>query len=147
LITSRTILKRARPVPLPPLTLDRRRPLAGQIARGIRIAIQTGRLCPGDRLPATRRLAQALGVSRQVIVTAYEELTAGGYVAGRTGDGSYVQGASGTHVDAALQRAPTSTSAFAPASTFTLTATRTPMPARRTITDPDGHAIRLWPLS
>jgi GntR family transcriptional regulator/MocR family aminotransferase len=117
--TSRTILKRARSVPLPPLTLDRRRPLTGQIAAGIRIAIQTGRLRAGDRLPASRRLARALGVSRQVIVAAYEELVSCGHVVGRTGDGTYVDEARRVSV----------------------------APARRTLGDPDGHTILLWPLS
>jgi GntR family transcriptional regulator / MocR family aminotransferase len=120
--SSRTILKRARSVPLPPLTLDRRRPLAGQIAAGVRIAIQTGRLRPGDRLPSSRTLARALGISRQIIVAAYEELTATGHVVGRTGDGSYVDRARRVHI--------------APA----------PLPARHALADPDGHAIQLWPL-
>jgi len=127
-VTSRTILKRARHVPLPPLTLDRRRPLASQIAVGVRVAIQTGRLRRGDRLPASRRLARALGVSRQVIVAAYEELAADGHVVGRTGDGSYVD------VEMRVDR-------------MDSTRGMSVAPARRTLADPDGHAILLLPLS
>jgi DNA-binding GntR family transcriptional regulator len=41
-------------------------------------------------VPATRRLARSLGVSRQVVVTAYEELASTGHLKGRIGDGSYV---------------------------------------------------------
>ena len=37
-----------------------------------------------------RALARALGVSRQVIVQAYEELAVTGHLRGRVGDGSYV---------------------------------------------------------
>jgi GntR family transcriptional regulator/MocR family aminotransferase len=122
-------LKRARHVPLPPLTLDRRRPLTGQIAAGVRVAIQTGRLHPGDRLPASRRLARALGVSRQVIVAAYEELAADGHVVGRTGDGSYVD----VHVDVNMDVDNARRMSIAP--------------ARRALADPDGHTILLWPLS
>src|SRR5205814_9627184 len=57
-----------------------------QIAVGIRAAIQTGRLRPGDRLPASRVLARELGVARQVVVAAYEDLAASGHLTGRTGD-------------------------------------------------------------
>src|SRR4051812_7270981 len=83
-------MKRAAIVDVPPLTLDRRRTLPSQIAAGIRAAIQTGRVRSGDRLPASRALAQSLGVGRQVVVAAYEELAASGHLAGRIGAGSYV---------------------------------------------------------
>ena len=83
-------MKRAAVVGIPPLTLDRRRPLPGQIAAGIRAAIQTGRVRIGDRLPASRALAREIGVARQVVVAAYEDLAASGHLAGRTGAGSFV---------------------------------------------------------
>ena len=83
-------MKRAAYVPVPPLTLDRERPLPRQISEGFRAAIQSGRLRRGDRVPATRRLAQALGISRQVVVAAYEELASTGHLRGRIGEGSYV---------------------------------------------------------
>jgi GntR family transcriptional regulator/MocR family aminotransferase len=112
-------LKRAVEVAVPTLSLDRRRPLVPQISEGLRAAIQSGRLKPNDRVPATRALAQVLGVSRQVIVSAYEELVATGHLRGRTGDGSYV--ACGESQPEAFGRA-------------------------RVIADPDGYAILIWPL-
>lgn len=41
-------------------------------------------------MPASRELAQALKVSRNTVVRAYEQLHAEGYIDGRTGDGTYV---------------------------------------------------------
>ena len=65
-------------------------PLYRQIYFAIREAILDGRLAPGQRLPATRTLARDLGLSRNTVVTAFEQLHAEGYVEGRTGAGSYV---------------------------------------------------------
>jgi GntR family transcriptional regulator / MocR family aminotransferase len=87
---SRTILKRAVDVDVPPVSLDRRHVLARQIADAFRGAMHSGRLQRDDRVPATRTLASVLGVSRQVVVAAYEELTVTGHLRGRIGDGSYV---------------------------------------------------------
>jgi GntR family transcriptional regulator/MocR family aminotransferase len=112
-------MKRAAPIGIPPLTLDRRRPLSRQIAAGIRAAIQTGRVRIGDRLPASRTLARAIGVARQVVVAAYEDLAASGHLAGRIGAGSYV----------AIEGGP----ALAP-----------PI---RLLRDPDGRPIQILPLA
>lgn len=60
------------------------------IARQIRDAISAGRLGPGVRLPSSRSLAAQLGVSRNTIVNAYEELLADEYLEGRHGSGTYV---------------------------------------------------------
>ena len=62
------------------------RSLHGQL----RAAIRTGRLAPGLRLPATRALAQHLGISRNSAVAAYELLAVEGHVVARTGSGHYV---------------------------------------------------------
>lgn len=107
-------MKRAASIRTPPLTLDRRRALVPQIAAGLSVAIETGRLRPGDRVPSTRRLAGAVGVSRQVVVQAYEELIAAGRLSGRVGDGSYV-----------------------------LDAPRQLPPAARVLHDPDGFGIEI----
>jgi GntR family transcriptional regulator/MocR family aminotransferase len=56
-----------------------------QIETSIRDAVRTGRLPPGSALPPTRRLANELGVSRGVVVEAYEQLIAEGYLTSRTG--------------------------------------------------------------
>ena len=44
----------------------------------------------GARLPVTREFALELGVSRNVVLLAYEELIAEGYAVGRVGAGTYV---------------------------------------------------------
>jgi GntR family transcriptional regulator / MocR family aminotransferase len=56
----------------------------------IRGAILDGRLRRATRVPATRAIAQRYGVSRGTVVTAFEQLTAEGYLDGRVGDGTYV---------------------------------------------------------
>ena len=66
-------------------------PLRGQLESGLRAAIRAGRLAPGARLPATRVLAQDLGVSRRLVVEAFEQLRAEGYLEGRTGAGTFVR--------------------------------------------------------
>jgi len=56
----------------------------------LRGAILEGHLRPGARLPATRDLASAYGLSRATIVAAFDQLKAEGYVEGRSGSGTYV---------------------------------------------------------
>ena len=56
-------------------------------------AIGEGRLRPGDRLPPTRELGADLAVSRTTVATAYERLTAEGYLEGRVGAGTFVTAA------------------------------------------------------
>ncbi|MDR3665142.1 MAG: PLP-dependent aminotransferase family protein [Mycobacterium sp.] len=75
------------------LNLDRtaRPGLATQLQHQLRVAIQQGRIAAGTLLPPSRILAQQLGISRSVVVTAYEHLTADGYLAGRQGSGTRVQ--------------------------------------------------------
>ncbi|MFI0351550.1 PLP-dependent aminotransferase family protein [Actinomadura sp. 9N407] len=64
--------------------------LAAQIAAGFRGAIRSGRLAAGTRLPSSRDLARDLEVSRGVVVTAYEQLIAEGFLIARRGDGTRV---------------------------------------------------------
>src|SRR5690606_28109956 len=64
--------------------------LAAQIAGGLRAAVRSGRLTAGTRLPSSRELARDLDVSRGVVVTAYEQLTAEGFLVARRGDGTRV---------------------------------------------------------
>jgi len=63
----------------------------------LREAIRSGRLPPGTRLPATRALATQLGVSRGVLVDAYAQLAAEGYVETRRGGGTSVTRAATTN--------------------------------------------------
>src|SRR5690348_8547899 len=56
-----------------------------QIEVAIREAVQAGRLQRGATLPPSRVLAQELGVSRGVVVEAYSQLVAEGYLTSRSG--------------------------------------------------------------
>jgi GntR family transcriptional regulator/MocR family aminotransferase len=65
-------------------------PLHRQLANGLRDAIRTGRLTPATRLPSTRVLAADLGVSRRLVVDAYSQLAAEGFLLSRHGSGTRV---------------------------------------------------------
>ena len=60
-------------------------PLHRQIETSIREAIRAGRLPRGSAMPPSRVLAADLGVSRGVVVEAYQQLTAEGYLASQAG--------------------------------------------------------------
>src|SRR5262245_33361916 len=62
------------------------------LCTALRTEILAGRLRPGARLPATRDLARQYVLARGTIVTAFEQLRSEGYVAGRVGSGTYVNG-------------------------------------------------------
>jgi GntR family transcriptional regulator/MocR family aminotransferase len=72
--------------------LDRSRPrsLRAQLERSLREAIRTGRLRPGVRLPSSRALAADLRVTRGVVIAAYQQLIAEGYLTSRQGWGTVV---------------------------------------------------------
>jgi GntR family transcriptional regulator/MocR family aminotransferase len=83
-------------------------PLTEQISTQLRAALAGGRLAAGERLPSSRALATALGVSRTVVTTVYTQLFAEGWLEGRHGSGTYVaEGAPGS--PAAAQSAPPGT--------------------------------------
>lgn len=65
-------------------------PLHRQLASGLRDAIRTGRLAPETRLPSTRVLAADLGVSRRLVVDAYSQLAAEGFLLSTHGSGTRV---------------------------------------------------------
>lgn len=77
---------------IPVIELDdaRRVPLYEQLFAGLQVAIATGRIAPGTRLPASRTLAGDLGVSRTTVLEAFRKLRSEGYVESRVGDGTYV---------------------------------------------------------
>jgi GntR family transcriptional regulator / MocR family aminotransferase len=77
-------------------------PLHRQIETSIREAIRAGRLPRGASLPPTRMLAADLGVSRGVVVEAYQQLAAEGYLTSRAG--GYTQVAAGPAPPAAAPR-------------------------------------------
>jgi GntR family transcriptional regulator / MocR family aminotransferase len=64
---------------------DGRRTLGSQIEAQLRGAIREGRLRAGARVPSTRDLATQLGVARRVVVGAYAQLAAEGYLTLRQG--------------------------------------------------------------
>jgi len=74
-------------VELDPTTAE---PLHRQLTNGLRDAIRTGRLAPQTRLPSTRVLAADLGVSRRLVVDAYGQLVAEGFLLSRHGSGTRV---------------------------------------------------------
>jgi GntR family transcriptional regulator/MocR family aminotransferase len=77
-------------IALIPLDEQSSEPLHAQIYRHVRELIRSQRLAPGVRLPSTRTLAQELDVSRTTVLTAFASLLAEGYIAGRTGSGTFV---------------------------------------------------------
>jgi GntR family transcriptional regulator/MocR family aminotransferase len=72
------------------LRRDSKRPLRAQLEDGLREAARSGRLAAGARVPATRTLAADLGVSRRLVVDAYAQLLAEGYLTARRGAATYV---------------------------------------------------------
>ncbi|MEA2148422.1 MAG: GntR family transcriptional regulator / MocR family aminotransferase [Solirubrobacteraceae bacterium] len=59
--------------------------LGSQIEDQLCCAIREGTLRPGARVPSTRDLARQLGVSRRIVVDAYAQLAAEGYLSLRQG--------------------------------------------------------------
>jgi GntR family transcriptional regulator/MocR family aminotransferase len=72
------------------LDLDGQGPQYLQLSRAIRHAVQQGRIAGGSRLPATRELAQTLGLARNTVRAAYEHLGTVGLLQGRVGAGSFI---------------------------------------------------------
>src|SRR6202011_5649074 len=62
------------------LTRDGRETLMRQLTAQLRLLITGGRLAPGQHLPSSRHLAQALDLSRNTVSFAIEQLAAEGYV-------------------------------------------------------------------
>ena len=75
---------------IPPVALDRTSAtlLHRQISRSVAAAIRNG--TAGSRLPSTRALAALLGISRNTVVAAYDELVADGLVRAARGSGMRV---------------------------------------------------------
>lgn len=76
------------------LALDLPPPGSRQIRRALhaqlRAAILDGRLAAGLQLPASRVLAERLGLSRNSVIAVYDLLLAEGYIESRPGAGSFV---------------------------------------------------------
>jgi GntR family transcriptional regulator/MocR family aminotransferase len=75
---------------LVPLDRTAPEPLHRQLAHALRSAIRGGRLEGGAPLPSSRALAGQLAVSRGIVVEAYEQLVAEGYLAATPGGATRV---------------------------------------------------------
>jgi GntR family transcriptional regulator/MocR family aminotransferase len=86
-------------VSYPPIVLDRATslPLYRQIEIELRRSILDGRLGPGTVLPGIRSFARQLGVGAVTVMTAYDQLTAEGYLDPRPGRGTLVAPILSTH--------------------------------------------------
>jgi GntR family transcriptional regulator / MocR family aminotransferase len=65
-------------------------PIYVQLARIITEDIRRGRLAPGVRLPGSRRLARQLEIHRNTVLSAYDELVAGGWVQTKPKKGTFI---------------------------------------------------------
>ena len=65
-------------------------PMYVRVAESIRRDIDSGRFAVGAGLPGSRSMAVALGVSRTVVLMAYDQLEGEGYLESRSGSGTYV---------------------------------------------------------
>src|SRR5688572_13457483 len=63
-------------------------PMYRQVYEGLREAILSGRLARGARLPSSRALAADLGVARNTVLQAFDQLRSEGYLHGRRGGGT-----------------------------------------------------------
>jgi GntR family transcriptional regulator len=65
-------------------------PIYAQLERGLRAAIATGRLQPGEQLPTVRELAVDLRINANTVARVYAELERAGVIETRRGVGSFV---------------------------------------------------------
>jgi GntR family transcriptional regulator / MocR family aminotransferase len=92
------------------LAVERRSPgrLHEQLERNLRELVRGGRLAPRERLPSSRALAEQLGISRGVVLEAYAQLIAEGYLTASQGAPTRVASAPST------ERAPVQASSLEP---------------------------------
>ena len=65
-------------------------PIYAQLERGLRAAIATGRVGPGDQLPTVRKLAVELRINANTVARVYVELERAGVIETRRGVGSFI---------------------------------------------------------
>ena len=75
-----------------PISIDAsdRTPIYAQLERGIRLAIATGRMHPGDQLPTVRQLAVDLRVNANTVAKVYLTLEREGVLVTRRGVGTFI---------------------------------------------------------
>ena len=64
--------------------------MSRQLANALRVAIRRGDLRRGELLPSSRTLARALRVARGIVVEAFEQLIAEGFLESRRGASTWV---------------------------------------------------------
>jgi len=81
------------------IEIDRKKniPLVRQVYSQLSKKILSGVLESGEKLPSSRALSEHLEVSRNVILEAYDQLFAEGYITAREGSGTYVS--DGTYLE------------------------------------------------
>jgi GntR family transcriptional regulator len=74
------------------VTIDARdkTPIYAQLERGLRAAMATSRLRPGDQLPTVRQLAVELQINANTVARVYAELERAGVIETRRGVGSFI---------------------------------------------------------
>jgi len=65
-------------------------PIYAQLERGLRAAMATSRLKPGDQLPTVRQLAVELSINANTVARVYADLERSGAIETRRGVGSFV---------------------------------------------------------
>lgn len=128
-------------------------PLFRQIYGQIRSAILSQTLRPGTKLPSTRDLASRLGVARASVVAAYEQLLAEGYLAGKTGSGTYISADLPEPIEhgpfklrkqtaAGPRRLPARAAAFASLGTLAAQSDERPFNTGRSLVD--ARTVEMW---
>ncbi|HEY6979583.1 PLP-dependent aminotransferase family protein [Reyranella sp.] len=127
-----------------------------QLQERMRAEILSGALRPGTRLPSSRALSQSLGVARNTVLNAFEQLASDGFLEGLHGSGTYV--ARNLPLDMAEILRPTSGASY-PADAHAIGATRAmsflevpvsfriaqrPVPFRMNYPAIDAFPVRLW---
>jgi GntR family transcriptional regulator len=80
------------------------KPVYLQLADQVRYAVASGRLRPGDALPALRPLAEELRINRNTIARAYAELEAQGMIETLPGKGYFLKDNHGALTQQTRQR-------------------------------------------
>ena len=79
------------------VTIDARdkTPIYAQLERGLRAAMATSRLRPGDQLPTVRQLAVELRINAKTVARVYADLERAGAIETKRGVGSFVTASPG----------------------------------------------------
>ena len=72
------------------LIINNESPIYEQIENHVKRSIQTNMITPDSKLPSTRELSQVLGVSRNTVLAAYENLEAENIIYTKKGKGTFI---------------------------------------------------------